>query len=128
MSSQIPGSLNRTMYRGTTFLLRVAYRDNLNALIDVTNYKAWFQMRGDFDTDVIALEAKSNDGDTPFTFAGVSNPNIILNLTPAKTITVPRGTYKWGLLIKVPTVDYTHLLLSGEITVVDNPVQGLINW
>jgi len=128
MSSQIPGKLDRTLYIGTTFLLRCVYRDNANAIIDVTGYKAWFQMRADFDTDTVALEAKSNDGDTPFTFSGTSNPNITLNLTPAKTVGLKRGKYKYGVLIKVPTVNYSHLLMSGEIEVVDNPVQGLIDW
>jgi hypothetical protein len=101
------------------------YRDGSNNIVNVTGFKALFQLRSNYDpTSPPLIECRSSDG--YFTFDGVNTNNVKLVVPASETGKLTAGKLPYAIYLKNTTGIFPFL--EGEIEVMESAIKAEITW
>ena len=104
-----PGTYNITLYQGATFTRQLIWKDENDALVDLTSYTARMQIRKKIDGDLLETLTTENGG---ITLGGAAGTIDLLISATATALIDNNGIYDLELI----TGSTVTRLVKGSVT------------
>lgn len=113
----IPGTLNLTLWRGTTFgPVEITCNDGNGDAVDLSDWSAFAEVRASAGKHLILdLEPSIPTG---------TDGKVVFGFTDEQTEEMPHGEFVWDLVLEKPTGEKLGPILAGTFTIKTAVTQG----
>lgn len=107
----IPGTLNLTLWRGTTFgPVEVTCKNGADDVVDLTGWSAFAEVRVAVGKHIV-LDLQ------PAILVGTDGKVTLPGFTDEQTANMPHGDFVWDLVLERPTGERLGPILAGSFTI-----------